>query len=136
MLVIGLGGCSASEKDALVNDIQKNELTKLSYKVGGFKTFKCDALGGQKALKIWSNSLKQAVVASWPSPDNYLELSFNNGHKYSLKTFIGLGNLKYSVLYASSVYTGEQLMIESVCPGLRAHNQSLNQIGAKLAPPG
>jgi hypothetical protein len=125
ILVIGLFGCVASELDALGNDLEKNNLTEFLYKVGGFETFKCDPLAGQEILKTWIKSLEEAEIASWPSPDNYLKLSFKNGHKYNVKTFIGGDNLKYSVLYVSGVYTGDQLVIETVCPGLKAHNKNM-----------
>ena len=135
-LVIGLCGCAASELDNLGADLEKSGLMAFSYNVGGFDTFKCDHLAGQVILKEWNKTLKEAGIASWPNPDNYLELLFKNGHKYRIKAFIGSDNLKYSVLYTDGVYTGEPLKLENVCPGLEAHNKSLNQIGAQNAPPG
>lgn len=111
-----LCSCATSEFDKLLTDLEKNEITQFSYKVGGFNTFKCDPFAAQKILKAWSGTLKEAGIASWPSPDNYLELSINNGNKYNVKTFIGSDNLNYSVLYTNGVYTGEKLEIENVCP--------------------
>lgn len=130
--VIALSGCSTNEFDALLNDIKKNEITEFSYEVGGYNYFKCDSLAGQKILRAWSNTLEEPTnMASWPSPDNYLELSFSDGKKYKVKVFIGSDNLKYSVLYTNHVYTGDRLKIESVCPGLKEHNKMLSNFEIK-----
>ena len=131
--LIGLYGCSANELDSLVNDLERNELIELSFDVGEYEEFKCDPLSGQEILKVWRKTLKEAGIASWPHPDNYLVMSFKNKHKYRVRIFTGTNELKYSVLYSNHVYTGEWLMLESVCPGLKAHNKSLSSDALKRA---
>lgn len=117
--VLVLFGCTNNEIDALSRDLNKNQIAEFSYKVGGFGTFQCNPVIGQSILKEWLRSVKEAEIASWPSPDNYLELLFKNGNKYSIRVFIGSDSLEYSALHTNGVYTGAKLDIERACLGAK-----------------
>lgn len=123
-LTVLLCGCRPPEMESLLSDLKAEEITKLSYEVGGFQVFECDPSKGKEILQSWSKTLKTAPVAvSWPRPDAYLVISFMNQHNYRIQTFTGVPKIGYSVVYADGIYTGERLMLEDVCPKLKAHNK-------------
>ena len=119
ILIIGFTACYSNELFDLKDDLASDEVILFAYDVGGYGTYQCNPNKGQKILIDWSKSLKKAALASWPEPDNYIDLTFKNGHHYKIKTFIGTDKLNYSVIYVKGVYVGNQLMLDSICSGLR-----------------
>lgn len=122
-----LCGCTTIKVANLLTDLETEDLDMISYTVGGFETLQCDPVRGQAVLIAWGKTLKNvSALASWPAPDNYLNLSFKNHHDYQIRTFAGSVNLGYSVVYADGVYTGEQLVLKNVCSRLGMNDKSLS----------